>query len=257
MHPTATAMTWTRLRTTMTPQLLKSKAADTTSIGASSTKVSSIFIYSIITWPHKTITMELGNQNNPIDLDSSEDEAGDNDPVVDIMSFGGFAARMENGHATDASVVVTGRPQVQRRHSTGGGHVFDPSGRMKEVFKGKVLEMKGAAGLNANPVFDDGDRLFVKSIFRVPRPNRHFVGNRPGNQVRQMFQGPFTTCLGDVDNFSKFVLDALNGVMYDDDRQVAALLAIKCSDEEASNEGSTEMTISKISNDDLRRMMNW
>ena len=127
---------------------------------------------------------------------------------------------------------------------------------MKTTFRSHLAHMKESAGLGPNPVFDDGERVFVKGIFRIPRPNRHFVGNRPGNDVRPIYQSPFTDSLGDVDNLSKFVLDAMNGVMYGDDRQVAALLAIKCNDDDVSNGGSTDLSMATISNDELRTLMN-
>lgn len=49
---------------------------------------------------------------------------------------------------------------------------------------------------------------------------------------------------GDVDNLAKSVLDALNGICYDDDRRVTYLLADK---QRSDNEGLT-VKIMKISN---------
>ena len=117
--------------------------------------------------------------------------------------------------------------------------------------------MKMNAGVNHDPFFNRGNHIFVKAVFIVPRPLCHLVNNDPCNAIRRLFRNPFTNSLGDVDNMAKFVLDALNGVGYHDDKQVAALLSIKCNDDALSNVGKTEVTMRKMHDGDMVHMLKW
>jgi Holliday junction resolvase RusA-like endonuclease len=67
-------------------------------------------------------------------------------------------------------------------------------------------------------------------------------------QVRKLSNQNFVydTKKPDVDNLSKFVLDALNGVLYKDDDQVVRLTATKVLHTEPSNTGKTVVTFHKI-----------
>ena len=48
----------------------------------------------------------------------------------------------------------------------------------------------------------------------------------------------------DIDNLAKFVLDALNGLLYTDDRQVVKLLVYKLLDNQGECEGRTVVEVS-------------
>ena len=52
----------------------------------------------------------------------------------------------------------------------------------------------------------------------------------------------------DLDNLAKFVMDALNGIAYDDDRQITTLLASKSYDRNDDKQGRTEIFVSVDSN---------
>ena len=47
----------------------------------------------------------------------------------------------------------------------------------------------------------------------------------------------------DVDNLSKFIMDAMNGPMYNDDSQVVKLVAMKIYDDNNDCKGRTTVTI--------------
>ena len=206
-----------------------------------------------------------GRNNQIINLDSSDDEVEDETVVAEpppnaeeIFEADGIVIRQTNGETTDVVLLIDGAPSVQRRHGVSGrGHIFDPSAADKRHFKDRVAHMKANSGVGAEPMFHRDDDLFVKAVFRIPRPARHFVGNRVGNAVRALFEGVFSRRNGDIDNYAKFVLDAMNSSVYVDDRQVAALLAIKCNDCTTENVGSTEIRVAKMDGDDLEEVLNW
>ena len=95
----------------------------------------------------------------------------------------------------------------------------------------------------------------MKIVFRIKRPKKHFVGNIAGGVLKE--SAPKTIFIGkpDVDNLAKFVLDSLNGVLYDDDSQVVTLNATKMYDNEESYLGSTEVFVDKVDENTLSIML--
>lgn len=59
----------------------------------------------------------------------------------------------------------------------------------------------------------------------------------------------------DVDNLAKFVLDSLNGVVYEDDRQVSSLHVTKFLDNHDECLGSTEVSIHILEDEDLPKLL--
>jgi Holliday junction resolvase RusA-like endonuclease len=59
-----------------------------------------------------------------------------------------------------------------------------------------------------------------------------------------------------VDNLAKFVLDSLNGLLYDDDRQVCSLHATRLLDNDGLCLGSTEVCVRAVGDADLPRLLN-
>ena len=199
------------------------------------------------------------NQANPphevINLDTSDEEETRGET---LRTAEGIVVRLWDEDPTNAVVIIDGRPQVQRRHlRSPRGHTYDPSAGAKREFARRVEEMMGNAGVGPAPVFQPGIRLMAKLIFKIPRPNSHFVGGQRGGAIRAEFRCPFSPSLGDVDNYVKFVLDALNGVLYHNDRQIHALIAVRCNDDSAVGVGRTEVVLSKIGGNDLRDVMEW
>lgn len=95
-----------------------------------------------------------------------------------------------------------GRPRIAR-----GGFCYTPPAtknwerRAREIFKSSM------------PSEVTKDALYVNVVFHVERPKsvkREFVTTRP-----------------DIDNYIKSVLDAANGVLWNDDSQIVELLSKK------------------------------
>ena len=67
--------------------------------------------------------------------------------------------------------------------------------------------------------------------FYMPRPKNHYRTGKYSNELKP--KAPHIhTKVPDVDNLSKFILDAMNAVFYDDDSQVVGLMSHKeyCND---------------------------
>ena len=99
-------------------------------------------------------------------------------------------------------------------------------------------------------MFDASDHLSVSIVVWMPCPLSDFAGRNQSTGAR-IATGPFSNALGDIDNFAKFVLDALTNVVYVDDRQVVILKSVKTSDNTGMSNGSTEVLVRKIRGRDI------
>jgi Holliday junction resolvase RusA-like endonuclease len=191
---------------------------------------------------------------------------------------------------TQAKIVkfrVRGNPVPLARHRSYKGLMFNPSSKKQKQFCRVVLEMlpefcfgkrnqsvemlemtenseclEGRSIDNVIPIFQN-QVISVQIISRMKRPKKHFIGNKPGpgrlrgeNSMNEygLVKGPAThlqVTRTDVDNLAKFVLDSLNGVLYEDDRQVASLHVIKVYDHEEPYSGSTDVTIQTMTDEDF------
>ena len=112
---------------------------------------------------------------------------------------------------------VEGKPVPQKRHRhTYAGRVYDPCTEAKKVF----LQSTRQVCPLSSPLLG---ALNVEMIFEFPRPKSHLrkCGELRTGAPRQHLQTP------DVDNLAKFVMDALNGACFQDDKQVVRLVAGK------------------------------
>jgi Holliday junction resolvase RusA-like endonuclease len=149
----------------------------------------------------------------------------------------------------DCKFSVKGNPKTQLRYNIGrGGNSFDPSKKDKLAFRSKVEEMLSLHG-NQLPHFPSSIILSITVIFRIRRPNNHFVGNkRESATLKTSAPPPLSVTKCDVDNLVKFVMDALNTLLYEDDKQVAAVHAFRLYDSDGTCEGSTAVHLTPIVN---------
>jgi len=89
---------------------------------------------------------------------------------------------------------------------------FTPTKDPVNAFKASVQQ--AAAGAYDGPPLDDP--LSVSLVFVLPRPKAKVWKRKPMSREPHVGRG-------DADNFAKAVLDALSGVLWRDDRQVAHL----------------------------------
>lgn len=188
--------------------------------------------------------------------------------------------------------IVRGNPLPLRRHRTARGFIYNPSASAQESFKAVVVEQlynitsltKSISNNIINnlpnglyitddddnkpttlsyqnlqlPLFDINQQLAMTIIFRMKRPQYHFISSKAGpgrlklncnNTNSNNIIYPSTT--SDIDNLAKFVLDSLNSILYEDDKQIISLHAIKlyddyCPIDDDCCQGSTQICIKAI-----------
>ena len=105
---------------------------------------------------------------------------------------------------------------LKRHRHIKSGHSYDPSAKDKIQFAGKVNlpeePLKGA--------------LKATLDFYEKRPKCHYRSGKFSDELKP--KAPkYNTSKKDIDNFCKFVLDALNKRFYNDDSQIIELCATK------------------------------
>lgn len=96
-------------------------------------------------------------------------------------------------------------------------------------------------------LFAAGDSISTTIQFYIRRPDKDFVSsNRPRAMLKRVALGRSASPTGpDVDNLAKFVLDALNGLVYPDDRQIVKLVVLKLRDNEGECHGRTVVNLER------------
>lgn len=126
---------------------------------------------------------------------------------------------------------VAGRPQTKKRIAVGcKNNTYNPSKPIEQEFAAVVVDQCNK-NLVSLPRFSPSECLHVDVKFLFP-PKQSCKGN-------QLLQE------ADVDNLCKFVLDALNKVLYADNRQIIGLTARKALDEPDSS-GRIVVEVSKL-----------
>lgn len=114
---------------------------------------------------------------------------------------------------------IVGNPvSLKRYRYTKTGFTYDPSKRDKADFLAKCM--------NNRPNKPIKTAVSVKLEFYFVRPKSHFGTGKNSGKLK-MSAPAFHIKTPDLDNLVKFVLDSLNGVFYEDDRQINNLLAWK------------------------------
>lgn len=145
---------------------------------------------------------------------------------------------------------VEGNPSAMARPRHRNGNTYNPSERAVTQFRNKVFG-KLSLELIRTPVFRKEKVLTVTVWHFMRRPNDDFVGRvrSPGNLRGDYALDPYLPIKPDIDNLAKFVLDALNGPMFEDDRQVVKLVNYKRRDNKGMCEGRTVIRVSEFMTD--------
>lgn len=128
--------------------------------------------------------------------------------------------------------IPQGRPRCYRKIW------MNPDQKKKKAIKEELLGKRPTRGV----MFPKGTAVVVELEFQLRRPNSHFVGgNRVLQQLKTWAQRLLCSPTGaDIDNLAKFYLDAMNGIVCHDDRQVVELRCFKCLD---SGDGKTHIMV--------------
>ena len=132
------------------------------------------------------------------------------------------------------SITIKGIPKALKRHRfTKTGRVYDPNTKDKNIFKAKMLEFRPKTPIEGT--------ISLSLIFTMPRPKSHYKTGKNKNVLKD--NAPFYhTIKPDVDNLIKMVADCMNGVFFEDDKQIAYVTALKI----YGNSPSTCIVINKI-----------
>ena len=132
------------------------------------------------------------------------------------------------------------RPQGCPRYSVRGGRIiiYNPDTPSLRLFRRVVREALGTSARSF--VFPETAYCQVDVTIEIRRPPSHYT--RAGKLRAGM--PLFPTAGGDIDNYDKFVLDGLQGVVYADDRMVAILYSTK--KWSSTNQGKTIITVQKL-----------
>lgn len=126
---------------------------------------------------------------------------------------------------TTITFEVPGDPKALKRHRTVSFNrrgeplrfprQYDPSQGDKADFLAKAMQFKPEKPLEGP--------LGLKTLFQFARPQSHY---RTGKFSHELKPNPPCRHAGkpDIDNLFKFVADALNGIFWRDDKQIAVVV---------------------------------
>ena len=143
----------------------------------------------------------------------------------------------------ELSAWVKGSPVAQKRHrhaKRGNATItYDPSSKEKEIFLWQVKDMEPKEPLEGP--------LRMRLYFKIQRPKSHFGTGRNSKTIKDGMP-KYAKSRPDIDNYIKFVMDALGkGRFFKDDSQIVMLEAYKMYVPQFDVGGpGTDITIAKI-----------
>jgi Holliday junction resolvase RusA-like endonuclease len=119
-------------------------------------------------------------------------------------------------------------PIPQARHRMHGQRTYDPHAAHKLVLRALILNfLSNAYGIPASIEPLTTSYVSIEVAFLIKRPLCHFVNGDRSNGLRNMYKNAMPTTQGDLDNYVKFFLDAIDGIFFRNDRDVVSMQAIK------------------------------
>ena len=113
-------------------------------------------------------------------------------------------------------LVVYGEPMGKQRHRTGNGHAYTP--KATRDYEAKVYE---AWAKNPKKRLEGPLKVEITAFYGIPK-------SKSKKEKADMLAWKIRpTKKPDTDNIAKIVLDALNQLAYDDDKQVVELEVAK------------------------------
>jgi len=146
---------------------------------------------------------------------------------------------------------ISGKPRPLTRHRTGKGFVYNPSAKYQKSFVEAVKLLLPPSFTPLKSFLD------CQLTFKMNRPRKHFTANRCENLGTERLRSNSPRLLHsgrtDIDNLIKFVLDSLNEVVYEDDRQIISISSVMVYDNEADCAGSIEVILRNINSTSFLR----
>lgn len=124
--------------------------------------------------------------------------------------------------------VVNEKPIAYARARSGRGHFFNPKAadekRYRNLFKAQLTVDEYQ---KLKPLMEDPDSRYyveITSLFYIPINVSDSISTSVAKAANII---PATTRNGDVDNYTKFILDSLHEVVYTDDMRVTSITSKK------------------------------
>jgi hypothetical protein len=125
-----------------------------------------------------------------------------------------------------------------------GRPMYNPSQPKLSQLRELVLGLLGPVSLLTTiPFFESTIPLSARIVFRIGRPNLHFVNSRRDRGIRATTPKKYVLRKVDVDNLVKFTLDDIGSVVFVGDGQISQLSCEKIWD---NGDGSTTCVVSKL-----------
>ena len=119
-------------------------------------------------------------------------------------------------------LTINGIPKAQKRpkFTTVNGHAraYDPSAKDKQDV---LAQIRAEA-----PEKPCTNALCMSLTFYIPRPKSHY-GTGKNRGVLKKSVPEYVITRPDIDNYIKFILDAMNGLYFKDDSQICMISAVK------------------------------
>jgi len=139
--------------------------------------------------------------------------------------------------------VMHGKPESQGRPRKCRNIWVNPNARHQKEVKRTLKD--ACPGM----LFVGGTSVPVEVGFYFPHPKHHFKKGFVSRCREALAHFGFvqrTPAAGpDIDNLAKFVLDAMNGIVHEDDRQVVESLASKHKDNHGTMDGRTIIKVKR------------
>jgi hypothetical protein len=147
--------------------------------------------------------------------------------------------------------VALKRPSVRKGYASMAGRegrgfgrpMYNPSQPKLSQFRELLVGLVQRTPACTLPFFQSSVPLDARMVFRIRRPNLHFVNSRRDRGLRATAPNKYVVGKVDLDNLVKFTLDAISGVAFVDDGQITQLTCQKVWD---LGDGSTTCVVSKL-----------
>jgi Holliday junction resolvase RusA-like endonuclease len=143
----------------------------------------------------------------------------------------------------DGNPVPLARPVLSRTGKASGRvWLHDPNKEKKLAFRNTVRQKLFGEG-EERILFPLHSPIAIDIVFLIPAPKNHFVGvDRDRGELKKSSVGLWPS-KPDIDNLDKFVLDALQGLLFVNDGQVVEQHIWKAYDHSPPFQGRTKVTI--------------
>lgn len=158
------------------------------------------------------------------------------------------------GNIDDFNLVVLETPKAQPRLRHFRRGWFDPAKAERSELSAAVRASVDSRG--GGPLFPAGVPVAVEIRCHMRRPNSYFKSSNRANALKTGLP-VVRAIVPDIDNLAKFVLDAMNGLVCGDDRQVVKLVVLKLLDSDGACEGRTVVKVSMFDDSEGHLWTSW